>query len=312
MMKLDRNISKLIFLVRHNFDLRTLLIGSFLISLFGRDIKILEIIRNLHRYLIVKRVEKDLLNRKVQMDLKYHSLPVRHDKIFIFWDSPIETAPDIVRKCYEKLLQQDLKVILLNSQNYKQYIKLPHCLENKWRLGKMSTAHFTDLLRLKLLIEHGGIWLDATVYVDGNLPYYIQNSSLFFYRSLKPGLDGNPLEISNWCISAREQHPILIFLYDYLCDRWMRYNQLPDYFYFHAVISALFKVNPHLRDKICPVCNANPHQLWLARNLDYNEDLKDHILSISNVQKLSYKDVNLNLDGLLSKFLEKTKGGNRK
>ena len=37
-------------------------------------------------------------------------------------------------------------------------------MEQKYKAGIISRTHYSDLLRLSLLAQHGGVWLDATFY----------------------------------------------------------------------------------------------------------------------------------------------------
>lgn len=46
--------------------------------------------------------------------------------------------------------------------------------------GIITNTHFSDLLRIELLINHGGLWLDATTYLTGTLPNYISENDFLF------------------------------------------------------------------------------------------------------------------------------------
>lgn len=74
-------------------------------------------------------------------------------------------APILVKRCYESVKSQfpDKDIILLDETNFVQYVKMPDYIIDKWKSGIIAPAHFTDLLRLALLIERGGCWIDATV-----------------------------------------------------------------------------------------------------------------------------------------------------
>jgi hypothetical protein len=37
-------------------------------------------------------------------------------------------------------------------------------------MGKMTVTHFSDILRFNLLKNNGGLWLDATIFVNKPIP----------------------------------------------------------------------------------------------------------------------------------------------
>lgn len=82
----------------------------------------------------------------------------------------------------------------------------------------MLLPHRSDLIRTKLLIEYGGVWSDPTCYpiisLDEWLHDYFQEG-LFLFTN--PGRDRI---ISNWFIASEPQHPILIDLFNELCEYW--------------------------------------------------------------------------------------------
>ena len=89
------------------------------------------------------------------------------------------------------------------------------------RFEIIPLAHRSDLIRTWLLIQHGGVWADPTVYfnqpMDDWLPELLQPSGLFMFH--RPGRDR---EISNWFIAAMPGHPILVRLFHRLCEFWSR------------------------------------------------------------------------------------------
>jgi hypothetical protein len=87
------------------------------------------------------------------------------------------------------------------------------------RYAKIPLAHKSDLIRTWLLIQHGGIWADPTVYfnydIDEWLQALLEPSGLFLFH--RPGRDR---EISNWFIAAEAGHPILERVFQRLCEFW--------------------------------------------------------------------------------------------
>ena len=92
-------------------------------------------------------------------------------KIWVCWMQGMEAAPELVKVCYASLHRylKDRENILLTNENVHKYVTLPEDIERKRRDGKIPMAHYTDMLRLELLIKYGGTWIDATVLCTGCL-----------------------------------------------------------------------------------------------------------------------------------------------
>ena len=90
------------------------------------------------------------------------------DKIWVCWWQGIEQAPDIVKRCVQSICinAAPYEVVILDDTNYRNYVKIPDWMERKRSQGIITRTHFSDFLRLELLAEHGGIWLDSTFFAS--------------------------------------------------------------------------------------------------------------------------------------------------
>lgn len=104
--------------------------------------------------------------------------------------SGYDQAPELVKCTISSVKKHmpDRDIIILTDKNIYQYAKFPKSIIAKRKAGKISAAHFSDLLRVELLCRYGGIWIDATVLcTSDNIPSYITETDLFVYKSLKLG-----------------------------------------------------------------------------------------------------------------------------
>ena len=87
--------------------------------------------------------------------------------IWIFWWQGEKTMPPIVNSCYKSVLRNAEKhpVILITEDNINEYVDIPQYIYDKIKEKKMTLTHFSDILRENLLYKHGGIWMDATIYM---------------------------------------------------------------------------------------------------------------------------------------------------
>jgi hypothetical protein len=118
------------------------------------------------------------------------------EKIICFcWLQGVDEAPLLVKRCYENIQKFcfDYKINFIDSKNFSQYTNIPDYIISKWNKGIISNTHFSDILRINLLAEQGGTWIDSTVLLTAKIPQDIENSSLFMFRTYKPGSNGKKI-----------------------------------------------------------------------------------------------------------------------
>lgn len=211
---------------------------------------------------VLKRVEPMLIAKygsRVQEFKKFNGSRVlehEHPKVIWWcWLQGIESAPPIVRACYNSLVQdewlkvQGYKVNVINAENWKTHIELPDYIVNKWAKKQIPPALFTDLLRLQLLIKYGGIWIDSTVLCTGfngsrgqEFKNYL-DANLFLFQYTPEGTTKD-ISISNWFISAHSNNEVLMTLRDMLFAYWKDYNCTLDYYIFHLFFSIVAQEYP--------------------------------------------------------------------
>ncbi len=170
------------------------------------------------------------------------SLPhQRADVIWFCWLQGIEKAPQIVHICLASLKAHlpQKEIRLVDESNRKQYVTFPKHVEEKWAKKQIPPAHFSDLLRLELLIRYGGTWMDPTVLCTGN--NYLAGSldADLFFCQYKKSADAPYGGISNWFITSCQNHPMLMALRDGLYAYWKDYDFVLEYFVFHRLFDVL-------------------------------------------------------------------------
>lgn len=213
-------------------------------------------------------------------------------KVWVCWLQGIENAPLIVQMCIHSLKENlpDREIILITEENYKKYVSFPEHIQKKIDTGVISKTHMSDLLRLELLITHGGTWMDATVFCSGQkVPSYILDSQLFVFQCLKPGLDGHCTGISSWLMTACSNHPILLLTRALLYKYWENHNTLIDYYLIHDMFQLAIETYPEEWKAVVPFCNSVPHILLLRFFEKYDDEMWQAIKQMTCIHKLSYK-----------------------
>lgn len=311
-MSLEQKMSKLSLMKGHKSLIlkilrRTVIIPAlFIFALFKFDQRALEIIRNLYYLNTIRKIEKEI--QDVHIDVQVHTAQNKfNDKVWVFWDTGISNSPDLVKLCYKRLQKvYGERLITLNMTNVSSYIDLPEVFLEKFKVGTISPAHFSDLLRMELLYQKGGIWLDLTVYITSDEPpLEFEETDLFFYGLEKPGSNGNPIYMSSWAMSARDGNELLAIARNYLIKYWEDSNNLRDYFLFHLVICAVMNRRPELKPAYFGLYdNIRPHMLQLRFNEQYDEKFTKRLITECDVHKLTYKYGNITSGSFLHEFLE--------
>lgn len=250
-----------------------------------------------------KRYEKKIKDFKVDEKIKQEE----SNFIWVCWLQGLENAPKLVKKCYESVKRwyPDNDIVLITKENFRDYVDIPEYIINKWENGIISNTHFSDILRAALLIEKGGLWLDATVWCTGNSWKKIKENKLFVYRN--GWMDMEYINMASWLIYSQSNNHILLLTQELLYDYWKRNNYLVNYFLFHMFFKmATEKYSDEW--KLVPYYSQIDNHL-LANELMNNFDEKryDEIKYLTNFHKLTYKlpiDKNKNKTTFYDKIIE--------
>lgn len=115
-----------------------------------------------------------------------------------------------------KALNQGWQIHVLDEGSADDVIFRIPLPDEKW--SRLNLAHRSDLIRTRLLIDYGGVWIDPTVYLTQPLDVWIHSkmkAGVFVFSN--PGRDRL---ISNWFIAAQSSNEILKALFEELCAYW--------------------------------------------------------------------------------------------
>lgn len=92
--------------------------------------------------------------------------------IWLCWLDGPEKVPSFCRRCISmiRLYAGNHPIKFIDVYNLGKYIPFPEYVTELAGRGKMSLATFCDVIRLSLLYEHGGLWLDTDQLVTKNIP----------------------------------------------------------------------------------------------------------------------------------------------
>ena len=250
---------------------------------------------------LVSKYETELALLRNASDARYEN----ENRVWFCWLQGIENAPELVKACLKSIKRNVTEdVVVIDEKNYTDYVTLPEYIVKKYRKGIIPPALFSDLLRLELLIHHGGTWIDSTVFATGNMKdekevfgkfwQEIQQSELFLYRYIR---NGRVHGISNWFIHAKADNALLTELRDMLYAYWRDYNCTMEYYIFHLFFGVLAKRHPEMMRNM-PMANSYK-AIILAHNLDklFDEEWWQKLTANVPFHKLNYRKVPVIKDG---------------
>lgn len=238
-----------------------------------------------------KEKQKDAQNRAAR------AKDAAKPKIWTAWLQGYEQAPPLVKACIDSLREYmpEHEVVVINADNLCQYVELSEWLMEKYRRGRIPNALFSDLVRLELLISHGGLWVDSSVLMTD--PGLLKNrkwltdildAPLFVFQYRHPVTHGY-LGISNWCIGAQPEQWALVRLRDMLWAYWREHDCVLDYYIFHRFFDLIVNAHPDVLD-LMPLRRSNYSLRLRDRMADnYNAAWWAELTSHVCLHKLNYR-----------------------
>ena len=217
------------------------------------------------------------------------------DCIWICWWQGLDQAPVIVKKCVESVRKHagSHPVIILTDQNVKDYIELPSWIVEKYAKGTISKTHLSDILRLALLAEYGGMWLDATFFCTSDrlqdyfeMPVWTIKRPDYAHASVACGQFAN----FSWACD-REHQWIFQLMRDYLLEYWKENDMLIDYLVLDYLIILIQKNNEEFKAAFhrIPANNANCDELLKCMEEEYSQDRMKRLEQDTCLFKLTWK-----------------------
>lgn len=263
-------------------------------SLQKRHNEILKYILKKYTYIIEKYQQKD--------ETAENS---RKQNIWICWLQGEELAPQLVKNCIDSIRRHanNHEVILITIENYKDYIKMPNYILDKYQKGIISNAHFSDIIRMTLLRDYGGLWIDATVFCTKDIPNDVFDKVFFSCKS--PKVETNYISGLQWTsfiIGGKKNSLFYRYILDFYLEYWKNEDMIIDYLLIDYIIYLGYHKINNIKiamDKN-QINNLKRDELAAIFNQEFDlEKYKKIIESDTYLYKLSWRE----------KFREKTDDG---
>lgn len=219
------------------------------------------------------------------------------NRIWILWWQGVEQAPDIVKVCIQsiKLENSESVITIVTKDNYKEFVELPDNIVQLFNNGVIPIQKFSNILRLSLLKEFGGIWIDATIFATKSINMKVnEDELLLFRRELSSTEFVRNGRYTTFFMGANILNdPLYEFVYQAHLIYWSKYNTSLDYFIFDYILEIAYKHNiGDCRNRVQSISNLSWDIFYLAKviNSPIKTSITNYILEDEAIwYKLSYK-----------------------
>ena len=268
-----------------------LLIKSRLFSKTHKNEKVHEIYRG-----YLENKYKNIINKYKDAESVFASdAEPSSKKIWVLWWEGVEEMPDVVKHCCHSMQQHaaGYELVVLTHENYNDYVELPEHIVKHFEDGEIEIVHMADILRVFLLCQHGGIWLDATVFVSDDIPDDYVNRAFFSSNTgSRKSVFASKGRWSGYFMAVSHSHTVLFdFLQEMYTEYWKEHNIILCYFLLDYMLLIAHDDIPVVGRSIddIPVNNVNVKKLSAELNNVYDQAKWDEIKDDTIIHKLSWK-----------------------
>lgn len=172
-------------------------------------------------------------------DVDNTGIQEKNAPIWICWWTGEETAPPLVRQCIKSIRKNagNHSVHMITQNNYGDYITIPEFILKKMQNGQMGLAHFADYLRVSLLEEYGGLWLDATMFCSREVPEECFSIPFFTCKSrIMKGYYLSDFQWVTFCLGGWKQNIFYQYMKEAFECYWKVADVAIDYLFFDHLI----------------------------------------------------------------------------
>lgn len=163
---------------------------------------------------------------------------------WLLWLQGEDNAPEIVRLCIDSARRhlRSFEVRVLDESNFRDFVSLPPRIEELAKTGAMSLTHLSDIIRFALLRDHGGLWVDATLFFLRE-PSFLERYPEVVTRRSTPVSHPENVANGRWTIyvlGGSADLPLWGSVLDMLLDYWRSHDFVLDYHLTDYILDAQF------------------------------------------------------------------------
>ena len=244
----------------------------------------------------IKKNFKDIFDKYRQTPFEAEVAQGQEPPIWVCWLQGEENMPEVVRICYKSLLKHSSgkTVNLVTSENLDEYILVPAFIKEYLEEGKISKTHFADYIRIMLLAKYGGLWIDASILVTGDITDETERPFYTIKQRLKDSI--HYVSDFRWTVSligcSESCGKYMFSCLNALFDCYLRKRTFfIDFFLFDYFIATMYEELPAIKELIDSNEENCDSFYLLSENLNekYDEAVMRYIVEQGKFHKTSWK-----------------------
>lgn len=217
--------------------------------------------------------------------------------VWVLWLQGEDNMPELVKVCLESIKKNadGSNVVILSNSNIHEYISIPERIKALYNKGSISNAHYSDIIRMILLSRHGGMWIDATIFLTSNLDDQIFNTDLY---TIKNAPTGNYVSECRWAgffMATKPMGHLPVIVDRIFTSYWEKEDVLIDYFFIDYAIDLAYRHNATVRQQIDSIEENNPqiYNLFPLLPEEFDDQKFSMLTKDTSIFKLSWKKYNM-------------------
>ena len=167
--------------------------------------------------------------------------------IWTLWLQGRSLAPPVIQHCIAswERMNPTWEVRVLDAGTVGRYVDVGDVVDLDRQA--VTAASLSDIVRLLLLREYGGVWVDASLLCTRPLDDWLDPCvAEGFFAFSDPGPDR---PVASWFLAAVEDDPLCAAWTDATADFWRGRARSDDYFWFHHLFAGLLDTDRSFRDR---------------------------------------------------------------
>lgn len=218
--------------------------------------------------------------------------------IWALWWQGEEDAPELVKICIESMRKnlpaESTELHIISENNLFDYIYLPEYIIRKFQEKIITLTHLSDIIRVCLLNQYGGLWIDATYLIAQPVAEEFFRFQDFWTQCFATAPWDGDVAQGRWScnlLGGNKGQLLFGFLEEALLFYWKCHDILIDYYIFDYAI-AVAHDNLETAHSMIDRCQPSQPNLFKLReviNMPYCEAEFQEIMKETQFFKLSYK-----------------------
>lgn len=139
-------------------------------------------------------------------------------------------------------------------------ISIYNYIIEKFEYGIISVQCLSDIFRLALINNKGGVWIDATIFLCKDLPKDFVTNPFYTCHTI------NGAKWTGFLMGGQKNNIVIQSVYELMLQYWKKGNRLIDYFLLDYLIEVVYRNIPEARILINTIPDNNMEILFFIHH----------------------------------------------